>query len=53
VSPATTIQADYIKGSAAAAIEAMIGSSKAGEIFSLLQSVGTGGSGLAVVNAPV
>ncbi|KAH8707529.1 hypothetical protein GQ44DRAFT_830966 [Phaeosphaeriaceae sp. PMI808] len=40
-------------GSAAAAIQSMIGPVKAGSIFSLLQSAAAGGSGLAVVNGIV
>jgi hypothetical protein len=42
-----------IKGSAAAAIQSMIGAVQAGSIFSFLQSAGAGGSGLAVINALV
>lgn len=48
-----TKKADRTKGSAAAAIQSMIGLVKAGSIFSLLQSAGAGGSGLAVVNGMV
>ncbi|KAH7085234.1 hypothetical protein BKA63DRAFT_559876 [Paraphoma chrysanthemicola] len=40
-------------GSAAAAIQSMIGPVMAGSIFSLLQSAGAGGAGLAVVNQAV
>lgn len=43
-------KADQVKGSAAAAIQSMIGPVRLGSIFSLLQSAGAGGSGLAVVN---
>jgi hypothetical protein len=41
------------QGTAVAVIQFMIGLVQAGSIFSLLQSVGVGGAGLAIVNGLV
>jgi hypothetical protein len=53
ISEARSKKANQIIGSAAAAIQSMIGPVKSGSVFSLLQSAAAGGSGFAVVNGMV